>query len=106
MCIRDRPMTMPISVSTTRISIRVMPRIAAMLLDKARRATSRCDPACKAHRKLFCMVTLSPGHGGPDRLERSSGDKFAHSHDPEENREHDSADKHREPEYQCRLEHG
>src|SRR6266849_2004679 len=51
------------------------------------------------------MITLSPGHERPDRLDGSSGDKFAHSHDPEENREHDSADKHREPEYQRRLEH-
>src|SRR5438270_13414719 len=51
------------------------------------------------------MITLSPGHERPGRLDGSSSDKFAHSHDPEENREHDSADKHREPEYQRWLEH-
>src|ERR1700682_5640735 len=51
------------------------------------------------------MITLSPGHKRPDRLDSSSSDKFAHSHDPKEYREHDSADKDRESEYQRRLEH-
>src|SRR2546421_11120411 len=51
------------------------------------------------------MITLSPGHERPGLLDGASGDKFAHSHNPEENREYNPADKHREPEYQCRLEH-
>src|ERR1700682_3007090 len=51
------------------------------------------------------MITLSPGHERPDGLDGSSDDKFAHTHDPEENREYDSADKHREAENQRRLEH-
>src|SRR5450759_712720 len=52
------------------------------------------------------MITLSPGHDRPDGLDGSSDDKFAHTHDTEENSEHDSADEHREAEDQRRLEHG
>src|SRR5437773_5999077 len=91
------PMTMAIKVRTTRISIRVMPRIRATP-ETDRRATSRCE--------YVCMVTLSPGHGRPDGLDGSSDGKFAHSDDAKENREHDSANKHREAENQRRLEHG
>src|SRR5450755_1427775 len=89
-------MTMPIRVSTTRISISVIPRIAATRLETFGRATSRCE--------WFCMITLSPGQRRPDRLDSASDGKFAHSHDAKQNREHDSTDKHRESEYQHRLE--
>jgi hypothetical protein len=39
-------------------------------------------------------------------LDAALSDKFAHSHDAEKYREHDSTDEHCEPEYQRGLEYG
>src|SRR6266571_4402962 len=90
------PMTMPISVSTTRISIKVIPRLPYRMRlrrrDKRRGVSNRC------------MIT-SPRPTWAGCLDAASSDKFAHPHDTEQDREHDAADQHREAEDQRGLEH-
>src|ERR1700694_441073 len=90
------PMTMPMSVSTTRISIKVIPcaraDVRARQRDTRRAAVKRC------------MIT-SPRPMQAEFLDAALSDKFAHSHDPEKYREYDPADEHGETEYQSGLEH-
>src|SRR5437870_12344021 len=90
------PMTMPISVSTTRISIRVIPRTLADVHTRQR------DSGRAAARP--CMIT-SPRPKRAGWLDAASSDKFAHPHDAEQNREHDATDHHREAQDEHGLEH-
>ena len=89
-------MTMTMSVSTTRISIKVIPRALTDVLGRQR------DTGRAAVKR--CMIT-SPRPMQAELLDAALSDKFAHSHDAEKYREHDSTDQHCKPEYQCGLEH-
>src|SRR5437762_9808931 len=91
------PMTMPMSVRTTRISIKVIPRARADVPSRHR------DIGRVAVKR--CMIT-SPRPMQAEFLDAALPDKFAHSHDAQKYREHDSANEHGKPEYQRGLEHG
>src|SRR5579864_5283875 len=87
------PMTMPSRTSTTRISIRVMPR------------ELRAVPNSPCAGFVFIASSpSSPRRLGP--LDAASGDKFAHAEQAEQNRQHDAEDEHGKPEDQHRLEDG
>src|SRR5512141_19066 len=83
------PMMMPISVSTTRISISVMPRCRNERAPAPRR---RMDVECMANSfALDEARTGAPCGRLPDFRLRSLH-KFAHAHHAEQDREHDAPD--------------
>src|SRR5438309_11930641 len=90
------PSTIPRITSTTRISIRVMP-------DTCLRERFICL------KRPFAWWRAAAAFFGArsellEPLRHVSADEFGHSHDAQENREHDAAHEHREPEDQRRLQ--
>src|SRR4029079_11641757 len=100
------PSTTPISVSTTRISISVMPACRA----RPRHDIPRAPRPCKLRWVFTIMSSFARDARNRVGAQQKIGwtrfrCEFAHAHHAEQDREHDAADEDRESENQHRLEH-